>query len=294
MKRWYIVPLIVLLLAATVSAKCGDSMCDPEEDCESCPDDCLCTKLKYDDVDCCTDFTCLECEKGYCHDRKCDELIGFTSLFQKAECYDNGSIHLTIKFLELKNSVLTPVKDLRVYMKVSGPEESFKEINGTWYNPSKDGDFRYTKIEETSYFDSVQDIFKEKGKYYIRVKYKMSRSNSIFQDLEVECPGVPKEEPKSIPLEEKPIEPEIDDVDPPKKEFMENNLVKSNEIQDQSEEDSVLENKSDEVVELIDRTSEPEDSSGFWKTLLFVLVGLIIVAGIIFFIKYEFRIIKRV
>ncbi len=207
MKKWWIIPVLFVLLAIVVDAKCGDSFCDPNEDCTTCADDCLCTRDKHgDQVNCTTLFTSQECEKGYCDDKWCSTLEGFISMFQKATCSDNGSISLTIKFQELDSVVLTPVEDLKVYMKL-GEESTFEEIKGVWYNPSREGDFRYTKIRDTSDFNSDTDLFKTKGDYYVRVKYRVGMSSILFEDKKISCPGMPQ----ATPPAEEPVEEKLEE-----------------------------------------------------------------------------------
>lgn len=275
MKKLWLIPFVLILLAVAVNAKCGDNFCDIKEaeDCESCPDDCLCTLIKYESVSCCNDFTCKECEKGYCKDRKCSTLEGFTSIFKKVECFDNGSVNMEIKFNELDSTTLTPNEDLKVYMKEKSDETSFKEISGTWFNPSREGDYRYTKIADTSRFTSDKDLFKLEGDYYIRVKYKIGRSYSIFEDTEVSCPGIPAE-PTSTTQEE----PEAEEVEPPREEFIE-------EAEEPKEE--VTEDKEEEPETL---TEKPQEKS---YLVWYIITGIIILALIIFFVKYEIRVAKK-
>lgn len=260
MKQWLI--FFILILPVAVNAKCGDYFCDSNEDCSSCPDDCLCTKGKhYELIECCNDFSCKECEKGYCEDRKCSTLEGFTSIFQNIECFNNGSIDMKINFQELDNNILTPGEDLKVYMKEKKDEATFKEISGTWTNPSREGDFKYTKISDTSFFTSDKDLFKLPGGHYIRVKYKMGRSNSVFEDTEISCPGIAIE-PKQVPKAE---EPEVEEV----------------ELKEITEPET--EEKKEEV-------EEPQKKNNLtW----YIITGIIILIIIIFFIKYEINVTKR-
>lgn len=213
MKKLCVIIPFLILLAIAVHAKCGDNLCDPNEDCESCPDDCLCTYgAHYEKIECCNDFSCKECEKGYCHDRKCNGLEGFTDIFTKVECFENGSVKLEINFLiESSSLLLTPGTDLKVYMKPKDAEETFTEISGLWINPSREDEFKYTKIRDKSQFISDKDLFKDKREYYVRVKYKMGRSDSIFSDTVTKCPGMPKEEDIITPpvTEEAEEEPEL-------------------------------------------------------------------------------------
>ena len=270
MKRWWLILFVLILLATIVNAKCGDNFCDTKEgeDCESCPDDCLCTKGKhYEEIECCNDFTCKECEEGYCNDRKCSTLEGFLSNFKEITCFDNGSIEMKITFQELDSITLTPDEDLKVYMKEKKEDTSFKEISGTWVNPSREGDYRYTKIADTSTFTSNKDLFELPGEYYVRVKYKMGRSNIIFEDTEVSCPGMPVE-----PISLTPEEPEIEEVEPPREESIE-------EAPEEIEE---------EIPEKF--TEEPKEKSNL---LLYITIILIILIVIIFFIKYKINITKK-
>ena len=268
MQKWLIF-LFLILLSVSVNAKCGDNICDPNEDCSSCPDDCLCTKGPHNEkIVCCNDFSCQECEKGYCHDRGCNGLEGFTSIFKKIECYDNGSIKMEIKFQELNTLTLTPDEDLKVYMKEKNDEKSFNQINGTWINPARTREFRYTKIADTSTFSSDENLFKLPEKYYVRVKYKMGRSNSIFEDTEVTCPGVPIE---PIPIIQE--EPEVEEVEPPRKKAEE-------------PEEEVIIDKTAEEIEI----KKPEKKS---MLAWYIIAGAIIALIIIFFIKYRLRITKK-
>lgn len=261
MKKWWLIPFILILLPIAVNAKCGDYFCDLNEDCNSCPDDCLCTKGKhYELIDCCNDFSCKECEKGYCEDRKCSTLEGFTSIFQKIDCFSNGSIDMKINFQELDSVTLMPDEGLKVYMKEKNDEATFKEVSGTWVNPSREEDFKYTKISGTSFFTSDKDLFKLPGGYYIRVKYKIGRSSSIFGDAEVSCPGMAAE-PKQAPKEE---EPEVEEVE-------------LKEVTTEAEE------KKEEVEE------SQKKSNITW----YIITGIIILMIIIFFIRYEINVTKR-
>lgn len=194
MKRLLLVLVCVLFLSAAVAAKCGDGFCDPNEDCESCSDDCLCTRGEYNElVPCCNSIACRDCEKGYCKDRKCSTLEGFESIFKKVECFDNGSISMDINFQELGSATLTPGEDLKVYMKEKRDAASFKEVSGTWVNPLSEWGFWYTKINGTSTFTSDTGLFRLAGKYYVRIKYKIGELykegdvSSIFEDKEVYC-----------------------------------------------------------------------------------------------------------
>jgi hypothetical protein len=272
MKKLWIIPILFVLLTIAVDAKCGDSFCDPNEDCTTCADDCLCTRDAHDEqVNCSTLFTSIECEGGYCNDKWCSTLEGFQSMFKKASCSDNGSISLEVKFQELDSVVLTPVEDLKVYMKL-GDEATFEEIKGVWYNPSKEGEFRYTKIRDTSSFNSDADLFKTKGDYYVRVKYRVGMGSTLFEDKKISCPGMqivtlPAEEPKEEPKEEVVEEPAEKPAEEPVKETVE-------PVKEEPAEQTTKESKSNII----------------W----YVIIGLIILAAIFFFIRYEIKVAKRI
>ena len=269
MKKWWLIPLFLILLAVIINAKCNDNFCDPNENCESCPDDCLCTEGPHNEkIKCCNDFSCQECELGYCHDRECNGLEGFTSIFQKIKCFDTGSIEMEIKFQELYSITLTPDEDLKVYMKEKNNDASFSEIKGKWTNPKKEGVFRYTKIFDTSYFNSDKDMFESKGEYYVRVKYKMGRGDGIFEDAEVTCPGISKE-PVTMPDIE---EPEIEEVEPPREE--------------------TTKKPSEEIIvkDIPKEVAEPKEKSNL---LLYIIITAVILVAIIFFLKYKIKISKK-
>ncbi|MDP2906444.1 MAG: hypothetical protein Q8O03_00740 [Nanoarchaeota archaeon] len=273
MKKWWIIPILFVLLTIAVDAKCGDSFCDPNEDCIICSVDCLCTRDAHDEqVNCTTLFTSEECEKGYCHDKWCSTLEGFQSMFQKASCSDNGSVSLTVKFQELDSVVLTPVEDLKVYMKLV-EEATFEEIKGVWYNPSKEGDFRYTKIRDTSSFNSDADLFKIKGDYYVRVKYRVGMSSILFEDKKISCPGTPQATPPAEELKEEPKEEVVEEpaekpAEEPVKETVE-------PVKEEPAEQTPTESKKSDII---------------W----YVIIGLIILAAIFFFIRYEIKVAKRI
>jgi len=274
MKNWWAIPLMLVLLVTAVDAKCRDNFCDPGEDCSNCADDCLCTiDSHYEQVKCSVEFTAKECEKGYCKDKWCDTIEGFVSMFQKSTCYENGSISLTIKFQELNSYTLTPGKDLKVYIKL-GDEATFEEIQGVWFNPSKEGDYRYTKIRDTSYFDSETDLFKTKGDYWVRVKYVLGRSSNLFEDKKISCPGVqtvtlPVEELEEV-VEEEPIEEAVEEgqVEPVEKE-------------------EPVETPAEQAEQIL-------KESGKSNIIWYVIIGLIILVAIVFFIKYEIKVAKRI
>ena len=284
MKKWWLLCLVLIILAISVNAKCGDYFCDSTEDCESCPDDCLCTKDSHDeDVECCNDFSCQECASGYCKDRICKNAAGLVSIFQEIECFVNGSINMEIKFRELDSIDLVPNKDLKVYMKKKDDAKSFSEINGTWFNPTKDGTFKYTKIADISSFSSDKDLFNLPETYSIRIKYKMGRSDNIFEDTEVICPGMPIE-PVIAPVVK---EPEVEPVEPPRKEVEEIveelSEVKEEPIVEEIKEETIKESNSEEIVDIKEKTNP------IW----YVLIGVILVIAVIFFFKYEIRILKK-
>ncbi len=276
MKKWLLLPLILTLLVVTVDAKCGDNFCDVlnNEDCTTCADDCLCTRDSHDDqVNCTTLFTSQECEGGYCHDKWCSTLEGFQSIFQKASCFDNGSASLMVKFQELDSVVLTPVEDLKVYMKL-GDEATFEEIKGVWYNPSREGDFRYIKIRDTSEFNSDVDLFKTKGDYYVRVKYRVGMSSILFEDKKVSCPGMPQ---ATVPVEE-PVKEE------PKEEVVEEPAEEPVEEPVEPVKEPVKEEPAEQA------TKETKKSNTIW----YVIIGIIILTVIIFLVKYEIKVAKRI
>ena len=274
MKKLWIIPILFILLTIVVDAKCGDSFCDPNEDCTICADDCLCTRDKHDDpLNCTTLFTSQECEGGYCNDKWCSTLEGFQSMFQEASCSDNGSVSLEIKFQELDSVVLTPVEDLKVYMKL-GDEATFEEIKGVWYNPSREGDFRYTKIRDTSEFNSDADLFKTKGDYYIRVKYRVGMSSILFEDKKISCPGMPQATPPAEEPEEEPEE-----------------IVEETPSEPEGPVEKVEQVQKETPVEKTEQTpKESKKSDIIW----YVIIGLIILAAIFFFIKYEIKVAKRI
>jgi len=286
MKKTILIPIFLMTLAILVTAKCGDNLCDIKdgEDCESCPDDCLCTLgIHNEKYDCCNDFSCQECELGYCHDRKCDDLEGFTSMFKELKCYENGSIFMKIEFLELKTLTLTPNEDLKVYMKKNDPEASFTEITGTWYNPSRTGDYRYIKIADISTFGSEADIFNNQGDYYVRVKYKIGMGNNIFQDELVSCPGVAGQTPP-VDVPELPEEPVVDDVEVTD----DTTTVEEPEVIAEGPQDDY----SDDTQEVV--LTPPVTGSFNWGIIIWVIVIVMVVIGLaIFFLIFDVHIKRK-
>ena len=292
MRKIWLAPFIIILLTVVVNAQCGDDFCNvlEGEDCDTCPSDCLCTMIRSEKVDCCVDFDCKECEKGYCNERNCDSLTGFTSIYKKVECLKNGSIEMEIDFQELDSYTLTPGEDLKVYMKKKGTNESFEEITGTWLNPSKHGEYRYTKIADTSYFFSDADIFKQFGNYYIKVKYKLGMSSSIFEETEVICPGVPaaiitepEPEPEAEPEPEPEAEPEPEPIEPSEEAV---DIVETEEPEPVEPAEELV--KEEEVPVTV--IKPPEGKSNL---IWYIVTGLIILALILFFVRYEIRVIKK-
>lgn len=210
--------LFLILVSVLVSGKCGDRFCDPDENCQSCSNDCLCWigEETHKVTTCCSEFDCKECEKGYCENRRCDSLKSVTSMFKEVDCNPNGSVSLHIELITLGSSNIRSDSQIKVFMKPDNIESSFKEIKGVWkskeFNPS------YPNIlKEESFFNSDLNVFDEKGKYWIRVKFQKGGSSILYEDYLVSCPEVIKEvkieEPiKEVPKEEPeetPIEPEI-------------------------------------------------------------------------------------
>lgn len=282
MKKWWIIPLMFVLLLVAVDAKCGDSFCDPNEDCTICSADCLCNRDSHDDpVNCTTLFTSTECEKGYCDSKWCTTLEGFQSMYQESSCSDNGSISLKIKFQELDSVILTPGEDLKVYMKL-GDEATFEEINGVWFNPSKEGDYSYTKIRDTSTFDSDMDLFRIKGEYYVRVKYRVGMSSILFEDKKISCPGV-----KTVPLPvEEPVPPAEEPVEEPKEE-----VVEETPSEPEGPVEKVEQVQTETPVEQAEQVPQESKTSDI---IWYVIIGLIILIAIVFFIKYEIKVAKRI
>ncbi|MDP2909367.1 MAG: hypothetical protein Q8N77_06200 [Nanoarchaeota archaeon] len=277
MKKWVLTLLALILLAAAANAKCGDNFCDYGEDCTTCPDDCLCTKDKHDEqVNCTISFDSQECEKGYCRDRWCSTLEGFQSIYKKATCSDNGSIDLEVKFQELDSIVLTPAETLKVYIREKNDESSFEEISGTWLNPSMQGESKNTKIRDTSYFTSENNLFKTKGDYYVRVKYQMGRSNMLFEDELVSCPGMATA-PEPETEEAKPEEQIKEETTPPE------------ETPEEAVEEIPEETPKEEVKEETPEVKPEEKSSTIW----YIIGGVIALVAIIFFVKYEIKIIRK-
>lgn len=269
MKKWLLIILSVILLTTMVNAKCGDNFCDYGEDCNTCSDDCLCTRDEHDEqVNCTIGFASQECEKGYCHDRWCSTLEGFLSIYKKATCSDNGSIELEVKFQELDSIVLTPAETLKVYMREKSDESSFKEISGAWLNPSMQGESRYTKIRDTSYFTSENNLFKTKGDYYVRVKYQMGRSSMLFEDKLVSCPGMATA-PEPETEEAKPEEQIKEETTPP--------------------EETPEEKPKEEVKEETPEVKPEEKSNITW----YIIGGIITLIAVVFFVRYEIRVIKE-
>lgn len=271
MNKLWIIPLVLIILVIAVDAKCGDSFCDPNENCTSCADDCLCTKDEHNEpVNCSIAFTSVECQEGYCHDRWCNSLEGFVSIFQKTMCSDNGSVSMEIKFLELGSVTLTPGKNLKAYMK-QGEESTFEEINGVWENPSMEGEFKHTQINGISKFLSDTGLFKTKGDYYVRVKYTIGKSSSIFEDVKISCPGMTEPvTPAEKPAEEKPEEVVEKPAETPAEKPAETPTAPPKET-----------------------AKEPEKKPKS-NLLWYVIIGVIILGMIIFFVRYELKVIRRI
>ncbi|MBU4501965.1 MAG: hypothetical protein KKA79_05190 [Nanoarchaeota archaeon] len=273
MKNWIII-ILLIILATSVNAKCGDNFCDVDEDCESCPDDCLCTKGPHNEqIDCCNDFACQECQKGYCNQRKCDSLAGFISMFNKISCSKNGAVSIEVEFLELDSVDLDPEDELKVYMKTKDGESSFSEVAGTWMNPEKSGSYKYTKISGTSTFTSEENIFQDKGDYYVRVKYKIGRGDNLYETTEVNCLGMPKAEPE-IP-EKTETEPE--EVESPREEYVEESTEEVTE-------------ETTEELEIIPIETPEKKSNVKWYI---ITIAIFVVLIILFIIRYEIKITKK-
>jgi len=284
-----LIPTLLLLSIIFVNAECGDSFCDANEDCATCSTDCLCTSDKYGErVNCTVSFDSQECEKGYCKDKWCSTLEAFSSIFQGTSCSNNGSVILKIKFQELNSVILTPEETLKVYMK-RGDASTFDEIKGVWYNPSKEGDFRYKKIGDTSNFFSEESIFKAKGDYYIRVKYKVGRSNILFEDKLVSCPGIPlsqQPEPETEPV----TEPETPKEEP--KTEPEEKTVKEEPVQETPEPKEPVQQQVKEESKTVEIKQQQGTST--IKIIGYIIGGLVIIGLILFFVKYELKIIKKI
>ena len=256
MKRLLFISVVcVLLFSVIVTAKCGDRFCDPDEDCQFCSDDCLCSLglETRKPSECCAEFDCKECEDGYCENRKCSSLKSFRSMLEIVECNSNGSVHLQINFhlvpfgSQLAIAYIDANDEIKVFMKSEDKESTFKEIKGIW--KSKDFNSNYpNRLKEEASFNSDLNVFDKKGKYWVRVKFLAGRTNNFYEDYLVSCPEIIKEE--GIKVEEEPEE----------------EIVEETKI----EEEIISEELKKQIQEIID---EPK-KKGFFKRIIDYFISL--------------------
>jgi len=170
-----------------VTAECGDNFCDPDENCESCSEDCLCTFEDSERLECCAGLDCKECEEGYCEKRKCNSIKAYVSMFEDVKCHDDGSISMEVDFnvFSFRYENINSEYHVKVFMKPDNESSTFKEMNGEWYPQV---------IKNIARFKSDPGVFSKGGYYWVRIESKVGFSSSIYTQHKIWCYEIAEEE----------------------------------------------------------------------------------------------------